>query len=93
LALSLNNSLGVLPDALMNFIEKIHTYFSSSQRVSRLKEIQRENKFEILGLKKYVEVRWLSLGESIKRLIRIWPSLAIFMESEIKINGGKVKKM
>jgi len=65
-ALSLSKSLDSLPHELMNFIFKIHAYFCSAQRVARLQEIQNENNMNVLGLKKFVEVRRLSLDECLK---------------------------
>ena len=45
------------------------------QRKAFLSKIQRNENFDELSLKKYVQTRWLSLGTSLKRLFKIWPSL------------------
>ena len=76
----------------MNFVEKIHAYFCSSQRVARLKAIQESEGMLILGLKNYKEIRWLSLGESLKRILEIWPSLILYMNKEILVCKADEKK-
>ena len=92
LNLSLKKSLHTLPEDMLNFTTKIHTYFSYPQRNERLKNFQKEGNFDIVSLKKYVETRWLSLGESLIRLLEIWPSLCNFMSAEIDCNSGETRK-
>jgi len=69
-----------LPDEFQNFVHRIHGYFSSPQRRLRLKELQIKNELSNLALARFVDTRWLSLGESINRLLVIWPSLIIYFE-------------
>ena len=78
--LVLKNSLTVLPPHIMKFILKIHQHFKSPQRKALLRKIQRENNYKELLLKSYIKTRWLSLGDSLKRLIEIWGSLIHYME-------------
>jgi len=68
----LSKSLLSVPEEMLNFTTKIHSYFSSSQRKERLKISQKEGNLDILLLKKYVESRWLSLGDSLERLLLLW---------------------
>lgn len=75
LNLALIHSLNSIPDELMNFIDGIHNHFVSPQRVSYLHNIQSEREFPMLSPKHYVKTRWLSLGESLQRLLIIWDSL------------------
>ena len=55
--LAIRKSLDILPDEVMDFIEKIHSHFSSLQRRSKLNRIQREENFKELVLCHYVETR------------------------------------
>jgi len=73
----------------------IHTYFTYAQRQARLEAIQEANGRPVLGLRNYVPTRWMSLGESIERLLCIWNSLKDYMEiskkGENKVEKGKKK--
>jgi len=77
--LVLKNALKQLPTEIPDFITSIHKHFKSPQRKALLKKIQRENGMKELYLKNYCKTRWLSLGESLTRLIKIWDSLVIYM--------------
>ena len=88
LNLALEHALKGLPDDFERFIHKIHAYFASPQRRLRLKELQIQNELEKLALARFVDSRWLSLGESIDRLLIMWPSLVIYFE-ETKENSKK----
>ena len=49
---------------------------------------------QIIGLKRYVETRWLSLGISLQRLLQIWPSLVKYMENPpLLVNENHKKKL
>lgn len=81
LSLAVSKSLDSLPEEFMNFVEKIHSHFSSTQRVSVLNQLQEKNGLTKLGLSRYVDLRWLSLGCSLQRILKIWDSLKIYMET------------
>ena len=89
LNLALTKSLDSLPSDTMRFIEKIHSYFSSPQRVSLLNHIQDEEDLQQYTLCHYVKTRWLSLGSSLKRLLVIWKSLELYMSQS---NPPGIKK-
>jgi len=73
LSLAIKNSLGSLPDDITTFIVKIHSHFVSPQRKQQLIRIQEQMEIKIpLVLKRYVNTRWLSLGQSLERLIKLW---------------------
>jgi len=78
-SLALKKSLSELPQETMDFIQDIHTHFAWPQRTAILKQLQCKNSRPILGIKKYVSNRWLSLGESLQRLIEIWDDLLEYM--------------
>ena len=63
LNLVLTHSLETFPDNIMDFVEKIHNYFISPQRIAFLTRLQIENNFIALSPKHYAKTRWLSLGE------------------------------
>ena len=80
LNLIVKNSLETLPKEVLEFIDGIHSHFKSPQRRAVLARIQRENNLEVLSLKPYIKTRWLSLGNSLQRLINIWESLVLYTE-------------
>ena len=93
LSLAIRNSLGHLPANLTNFITKIHSHFVSPQRKNQLIRIQEEKGMQSpLVLKKYVQTRWLSLGQSLERLLMLWDSLQIYMEENIAKNTSNSNK-
>jgi len=91
LNLAVYSTLKELKDKTLDFVENIHFYFISTQRKALLSRIQKEENLPNVGLKKYVESRWLSLGLSLKRLLQIWNSLIIYMEKPIIIGKDKEK--
>jgi len=92
LNLSLSNSLEILPQDLSKFVDNIHNHFASPQRVAYLFRVQRERSYKVLGLRRFVKTRWLSLGESLERLLIIWDSLAEYMKQRPKFIGLKKVK-
>jgi len=92
LNLALTQSFENLPEGLMKFITDIHNHFTSPQRVSFLNKTQKEKNLPVLCPKHYVKTRWLSLGQSIERLINIWESLIEYMKKEPSFAGVKKSK-
>ena len=88
----MSNSFETLPQDLPKFVDNIHSHFASLQRVAYLFKVQREGGFKILGLKNFVKTRWLSLGESLERLLIIWDSLIEYMKQKPKFSGLKKVK-
>ena len=91
--LSLSKALETLPKEVTKFIKKIHSHFSYPQRVAYLCKVQKENNFEVLSPVHFVPTRWLSMGQSLARLLHIWNSLQEYMKQKLLISGSKkVKK-
>jgi len=84
LNLALKHSLESLPDEVLDFVNRIHHHFAFPQRKAALKRIQEENNMEILLLKEYGQTRWLSLGQCMERLLKIWPSLELYTSKTIE---------
>ena len=78
---ALNKSLTLLPEE-MKFIESICQHFSSSQREAKLLQIEKKNNCKELGVKKYLKIRWLSLGQTLARIIEIWDSILAYMKEK-----------
>ena len=80
--LALEKSFLKLPDKIRNFITQIHHHFKFPQRKSLLAQTQAEMpEGTCKGLPlDYCDTRWLSLSESLDRLLNIWPSLTKYME-------------
>jgi len=91
LNLVVKNSLDCLSEELRDFITDIHTHFLSPQKKAKLRRIQQENNLPILNLKRYVKTRWLSLGLSLERLIKVWDSLKLYMDKIIEPKEKKNK--
>jgi len=65
----------------------------SPQRKNQLIRIQEEKGMQSpLVLEKYVQTRWLSLGQSLERLLMLWDSLQIYMEENIAKNTSNSNK-
>ena len=92
LNLVLSRSLVTLPDEMTDFIDSIHTYFCSPQRTAKLQQIQEKKNMNKLGLVDYAKTRWLSLGESLERILDIWPDLEDYMQQEVDEIQKKVEK-
>jgi len=92
LNLVLTHSLESLPTNIMDFVEKIHNFFISPQRIAFLTRLQIENNFIVLSPKHYAKTRWLSLGESLQRLLLIWESLEKLMELKPSFSGVQKEK-
>jgi len=90
LALSVKHSLDQLPKEMLKFIDDIHHYFSFPQRRAALRIFQENHKFEILVPREYASTRWLSLGQSLERILAIWNSVKSYMKS--KVNEKKKRK-
>ena len=84
----MKHSLEHLPEEIKNFLTEIHTYFGSPQRRERLKVIQDQHNLPIISLKHYAKTQWLSLGDSLERIVQIWDSLKLYFETikELKVN-------
>jgi len=92
-SLAIRNSLGQLPETMTNFITKLHSHFVSPQRKKKLIRIQEQNGIKSpVVLKKYVENRWLILGQSIQRLLQLWDSLKDYMSENFQSEKEKSKK-
>ena len=83
LNLVLKHSIQTLPKAMLNFIIRIHNHFVSPERRATLLRIQAANNQPCLYPKKWIKTRWLSLGETLNRLLKIWNSLTLYMENNL----------
>lgn len=93
LNLVIKKSLEELPNDLTDFISDIHSHFSNSpQRVAILHQVQKGENLNPLSLCHFAKTRWLSLGSSLRRLLKIWDSLVKYIEQakkDDKRNGSK----
>ena len=92
LNLVIKNSLDCLSEEIRSFIADIHTHFLSPQKKAKLRRIQQENNLPVLNPKKYVKVRWLSLGLSLERLIKIWDALKLYIDQIKRPKERKLRK-
>jgi len=93
LSLTIRNSVGQLPQEIMEFITKLHSHFVSPQRKAQLLRIQ-EARGDLAGvvLKTYIQTRWLSLGNSLERVMRFWDSLIVYMDENSRKKVEKSEK-
>jgi len=91
--LSITHSLEVLPAEVLDFVDKIHTFFGFPQRNANLLKLQKENNFDVLLLRKYIKTQWLSLSNSLTRLLQIWDSLKLYMTNIMPQNNHVQQKM
>jgi len=92
LNLSIYKALTCLDNNIIKFVKKIHSHFMYPQRKEFLFQIQKKEDFPELSLRKYVQTRWLSLGSSLKRLLKIWPSLIEYMNQPRVLSKKKEEK-
>ena len=71
---------------MINFIIKTFNHFASPERRATLLQIQAEHNLPRLYPKKWVNRKWLSLGGTLIRLLKIWDSLVFYMEESLKIS-------
>ena len=88
---TLNQALLSLPELTANFVDSINSHFSSTQRTAYLNTIQLDNNFKVSNPKRYANTRWLSLGQSLDRLMEIWNSLITYMKAKPKYVGVQEK--
>lgn len=77
----------------MNFVEDLHSYFNFPQRRAKFKAIQESLGKRELVLKKYIDSRWLSLGESLNRLLIILEEMGIYMDRAIIEEEGSLENL
>ena len=85
--LTLYQSIEILPSQIIKFIKKVHNHFISPQRVAYLHNVQLNNNMKVLSPIHYVKTRWLTLGQSLDRLIELWESLKLYMNLKPKFQG------
>ena len=77
------------PKSVTELVSAISSHFSySNQRVAVLKEIQRQNNLTEADVTTYVNTRWLSMRDTLQRILDIWPSLRLYFEK----HGTKKEK-
>jgi len=85
----LKKALKAFPESVLNIITGISTHFNySSQRRACLEEIQIENNLPQLTVLNFVLTRWLSMRETVKRILDIWKSLILYFSQ----HGSKKEK-
>ena len=92
LDLTIKHSLKALPPKIDSFIHSVAYDFAFPKKKALLKKIQEERNYQVLYPKQLAQTRWLSLGESLVRLLQIWDSLKLFYESVDKLKQGKKKR-
>ena len=89
LNLAVKHTVKDMPDDISDFIDTLHHHFVSPQRTAALYKTQRELGLKKLGLCHYVSTRWLSMGNSVERMLEIWDSLIKYLETKPKSSGLK----
>ena len=89
LNLVLKHAVDALPPEIMSFVHGISNHFSSPQRKAQLKRVQEEIKEKTLYPRKLAMTRWLSLGDTLTRIVAIWKSLVEYFE---ELSSRKKKK-
>lgn len=80
LSLTIKNSMKFLPSQILDFISSIHKHFKNSpQRRVAFQKFQMNKGLDPLLLVPYIRTRWLSLGDSLKRLITLWDVLTFYI--------------
>ena len=82
---SLNNvfkkGLDVIPKDILDIIRNICSHFHrSTQRAALLRQIILENGGRPLEIINMVKTRWLSMRDSLERILELWPFLASYFQ-------------
>ena len=74
----------VMPKTILQTVGELTAYFRySCQRRYRLRRVQEEfKKSNLVDVLKYTEVRWLSLSQSINRLLELWDPMKVYFRQE-----------
>ena len=83
-------SLKKYPQMILKMVTKICSHFRKpSKRMSELKEIQKkQGKKQVLEILSYVESRWLSLCDCLRRIIDLWEPLKKILWKQQKTIEG-----
>jgi len=82
-------ALKAFPQPIIAMIRDISSHFSYiTQKSALLEEIQPTNNFQKLRVLSFVETRWLSMRETVNRILEIWPSLKVYFDK----HGDKTQK-
>lgn len=68
---------------VIQIMEDLHHFFSSSKRLEELDKFQKEHNIENLNILEMTKIRWLSLSNCVSNLVRIMPSVLHCLNSEI----------
>ena len=72
-------ALKAIPTDILTMIDNITSHFNySSQHGALLREIQEKNNLNKLSVLDFGRTRWLSLRNTVERLLNIWPSLQLY---------------
>lgn len=82
-------SIKAFPKYIIDFLQKICSYFNNGLRANSLEQIQREQGVkEPLNILKFKEIRWLSMEQCAHRIIVLWEHLLKYFsnsESDLKL--------
>ena len=91
LHLSMKHSIKEMPANIEHFIHSVAYDFAFPKKKALLRKIQEESGYKVLYPKQIAPTRWLSLGESLLRIIQIWDSLIKFYDSIQKLQQKQKK--
>ncbi|XP_058789799.1 protein FAM200B-like [Phymastichus coffea] len=84
----------VFPEEIRRLSSSIHNYIGNSSLRSFIwSSLQNELGFNNLQIVRPCSIRWLSLYQAILRLLRRWPQLVLFFESQVSKNEKKGELM
>ena len=82
-------ALKAFPENIVKIITQICSHFEySNQRDALFKDIQIQSGISPLGIISFVPTRWLSLGQSLERILLLWS----YLETYFQENGTKAEK-
>ena len=86
-ALSVSHASKLLPRSIDQLIRDIYNYFSqSAKRIDQFKEFQEFTDTPQHRILRFYDIRWLSLGACVGRILEQWSALTLFFKGQCLID-------
>ena len=86
-ALAVSHACALLPRNLEQVIKECHNYFAlSSKRCNEFKEFQEFTESKKHKMLRFYDIRWLSFGSCIERLLGQWDALKLYFTSQYLVD-------
>jgi hypothetical protein len=86
-ALAVSHACALLPRNLEQVVKECYNYFAlSSKRCNKFKEFQEFTESKQYRMLRFYDIRWLSFGTCIERLLSQWDALKLYFTSQYSVD-------